>query len=151
MDTTHRPTVSIIRACELAEVSRRTIYNWINAGKIEFKRTLEKREKKAALDAKDRAERKKCRLRSSGRCEVVTQTPKPESSALIVKRCQRRAQHNHHLESGHGRRNRGTSILHERRLDCCALCHQLIEAGVYSPVDPDVAMFADKVRYWSAL
>lgn len=114
-------------------------------------RILEKREKKAALDAKDRAERKKCRIRSSGRCEVIVQTALPECSMLRVKRCQRRAQHNHHLISGSGRRNIGPSILAAHRLDCCSLCHQLIEAAVYYPVDQSEAIYAEKVRYWSTL
>lgn len=39
MNITDRPNVSIAKACELAQVSRRTIYNWINAKKVEFKRT----------------------------------------------------------------------------------------------------------------
>lgn len=34
-----RPTVSILKACQLVGVSRRTIYNWIDAGKIEYLRT----------------------------------------------------------------------------------------------------------------
>ena len=34
-----RKTVSIPRACELVGVSRRTIYNWIAAGKIQYVRT----------------------------------------------------------------------------------------------------------------
>ena len=34
-----RKTVSIPRACELVGVSRRTIYNWISGGKIEYVRT----------------------------------------------------------------------------------------------------------------
>jgi excisionase family DNA binding protein len=34
-----RKTISIIKACELVGVSRRTIYNWIAAGKIEYVRT----------------------------------------------------------------------------------------------------------------
>jgi len=34
-----RKTVSIPRACELVGVSRRTIYNWIAAGKIQYIRT----------------------------------------------------------------------------------------------------------------
>jgi excisionase family DNA binding protein len=36
---TDRQTVSIMKACELAAVSRRTIYNWLNAGKLEHVRT----------------------------------------------------------------------------------------------------------------
>jgi len=34
-----RKTVSIPRACELVGVSRRTIYNWIADGKIQYVRT----------------------------------------------------------------------------------------------------------------
>ena len=34
-----RPTVSIPRACELVGVSRRTIYNWITDGKVQYVRT----------------------------------------------------------------------------------------------------------------
>jgi excisionase family DNA binding protein len=34
-----RKTVSIPHACELVGVSRRTIYNWIAGGKIEYVRT----------------------------------------------------------------------------------------------------------------
>ena len=34
-----RQTVSIMKACELVGVSRRTIYNWIAAGKVEYGRT----------------------------------------------------------------------------------------------------------------
>jgi excisionase family DNA binding protein len=34
-----RQTLSIIKACEVVGVSRRTIYNWISAGKVEYVRT----------------------------------------------------------------------------------------------------------------
>jgi excisionase family DNA binding protein len=34
-----RKTVSIPRACELVGVSRRTIYNWLAAGKVQYVRT----------------------------------------------------------------------------------------------------------------
>ena len=34
-----RKTVSIPKACELVGVSRRTIYNWIASGKIQYIRT----------------------------------------------------------------------------------------------------------------
>ena len=34
-----RKTTSIMKACELVDVSRRTIYNWIASGKIEYVRT----------------------------------------------------------------------------------------------------------------
>lgn len=35
-----RRTVSIVKACELAGVSRRTIYNWMNQNKVEWLRTV---------------------------------------------------------------------------------------------------------------
>ena len=34
-----RKTTSIIKACKLVDVSRRTIYNWIASGKVEYVRT----------------------------------------------------------------------------------------------------------------
>lgn len=34
-----RKTVSIMQACEVVGVSRRTIYNWISGGKVEYVRT----------------------------------------------------------------------------------------------------------------
>lgn len=36
---TERKTISIMKACELVGVSRRTIYNWIAGGKVEYVRT----------------------------------------------------------------------------------------------------------------
>lgn len=37
--TVERKAISIMKACELVGVSRRTIYNWISAGKVEYVRT----------------------------------------------------------------------------------------------------------------
>lgn len=34
-----RQTLSIMKACEAVGVSRRTIYNWMAAGKVEYVRT----------------------------------------------------------------------------------------------------------------
>jgi excisionase family DNA binding protein len=39
MMTLERKTVSIPRACELVGVSRRTLYNWIAGGKVQYVRT----------------------------------------------------------------------------------------------------------------
>jgi excisionase family DNA binding protein len=36
---TDRKTISIMKACELVGVSRRTIYNWIASHKVEYVRT----------------------------------------------------------------------------------------------------------------
>ena len=34
-----RKTISIMKACELVGVSRRTIYNWLAGGKLQYVRT----------------------------------------------------------------------------------------------------------------
>jgi excisionase family DNA binding protein len=34
-----RKTISIMKACDLVGVSRRTIYNWLSSGKVEYVRT----------------------------------------------------------------------------------------------------------------
>jgi excisionase family DNA binding protein len=36
---TDRQTISIMKACEIVGVSRRTIYNWMAGGKVEYVRT----------------------------------------------------------------------------------------------------------------
>jgi hypothetical protein len=100
-------------------------------------RILVKRERKSALDAKDRAERKKCHLRSGMRCEVIEVVSKPEASAIVNKRCKGKVVHNHHLIGGVGRRNIGKSILAAHRLDTCKTCHQDIEAEILVPTDRD--------------
>lgn len=110
-------------------------------------RLLEKRERKARINAEDRAERKKCHIRSGGRCEVVIVTHQPEASAIFEKRCNRRAQHNHHLLGGIGRRNVGASILAEHRIDTCTECHQEIEAALLEPYSFDTAFHAATVKY----
>jgi excisionase family DNA binding protein len=40
MVDTDRKLVTIMKACELACVSRRTMYNWLGSGKLEFVRTV---------------------------------------------------------------------------------------------------------------
>ena len=39
MSQVERKTISIMKACEMVGVSRRTIYNWLSSGKIEYVRT----------------------------------------------------------------------------------------------------------------
>jgi excisionase family DNA binding protein len=34
-----RETLTIMKACQAVDVSRRTIYNWIKTGKVEYVRT----------------------------------------------------------------------------------------------------------------
>jgi excisionase family DNA binding protein len=36
---TERQTLSIMKACEVVGVSRRTIYNWMAGGKVQYVRT----------------------------------------------------------------------------------------------------------------
>lgn len=110
-------------------------------------RLLEKRARKAAIETEDKKQRKFCRLRSGGRCEVIEVRFRPEASAIFSKRCARRASQNHHLLGGVGRRNVGESILAKHRLDTCDLCHTEIEHAVLIPVDQDKAKAAATVRY----
>lgn len=95
---------------------------------------LAKRAKAAELKTRDAKERKLCHLRSGGRCEVIEVTFRPESSAIVSKRCARRASQNHHLQGGVGRKNKGESILHTRRIDTCDCCHLEIEHAVLVPI-----------------
>lgn len=37
--TDERQAVSIAKACEIVGVCRRTMYNWLNSGKVEYVRT----------------------------------------------------------------------------------------------------------------
>jgi excisionase family DNA binding protein len=39
MTVDERQTISIMKACEVVGVSRRTIYNWMAGGKVEYVRT----------------------------------------------------------------------------------------------------------------
>lgn len=110
-------------------------------------RVLVTREKKSAVEAKDRAERAKCHLRSGLRCEVWIVTPQPEQSVIVVKRCKGKAVHNHHLIGGIGKRNVGPSILAAHRIDVCKKCHQDIEAELLIPANRDQAEDAATVQY----
>jgi excisionase family DNA binding protein len=38
-ESNDRKTVSIMQACQLTGVSRRTIYNWLAGGKVQYRRT----------------------------------------------------------------------------------------------------------------
>jgi len=109
---------------------------------------LEKRAKRLRRDAQDVRERKKCHLRSGGRCEVIEVVLLPEKSEMTVFRCKRAARQNHHLLGGVGQRNRGVSILAAHRLDVCPLHHAEITNRVIRPTDPDKARHAATVTYW---
>ena len=109
---------------------------------------LDKQDKDSAVDAKDRIERKKCKARSGGRCEVIERIPGwPNPNAWIPRRCWRRSSQNHHLIGGSGRRNKGKSILAEHRLETCDRCHDEITNHVLVPVDGTLKEDAATVKY----
>lgn len=110
-------------------------------------RVIEKRKKKADLEAEDRRQRNLCHVRSGGRCEVREVLLMPEASAIVTKRCKGRAGHNHHLLGGVGRRNIGPSLLAAHRLDTCLRCHQDIEAEILVPANRDHETDALLVTY----
>lgn len=105
------------------------------------------KERRAALAATDRRQRKLCRLRSGGRCEVVTETARPEASALLVDRCKQKATMNHHLIGGRGARNVGVSILATHRIDVCRFHHDWIHAALLQPTNEDDKHDALTVRF----
>ncbi len=108
---------------------------------------LVKRDKTAALRAKDRAENRQVRLRSGGRCEVLEYLfsfAVPGASVDI--RCRRSAVGEpHHLQGGYGRRNRGPSILAINKLAVCRRCHSEITQNILVPLDKQAD--AAQVRY----
>ena len=108
---------------------------------------LVKRERKAEKESQNRAERKKCHLRSGGRCEVIIVTHAPEQSGIFYKRCRKAARENHHLLGGIGRRNVGASILAQHRLDTCTDHHAEINHNVIEPYVFDEAHDASTVKY----
>lgn len=103
-------------------------------------KALEKRDRLAARDKIDRAERAKVRARSGGRCEVIESVLAVGGavghSRWIKHRCLRAAHQNHHLKGGIGRRNRGVSILAAHRLDVCDRCHADITDKILKAVGP---------------
>lgn len=111
-------------------------------------RLLDKLERKADLDAKDRIERKKCRARSGGQCEVIAVMFRSlEERDDYLHRCPRRASQNHHLIGGSGKRNKGKSILAEHRIDTCDKCHDEITGNVLVPVNRYEREDAATVKY----
>jgi len=98
-------------------------------------RLLAKRERASDLARIDKAESAKVRVRSGGRCEMVELFPNFIGRLSAELRCTHRAAlGNHHLRSGSGRRNRGTSILAEYRLAVCLLHHEEITGHVLQPL-----------------
>jgi len=96
---------------------------------------LAKRERKAAVTARDRAENRKVRARSMNRCET-NERCEGSLKPLWFRYHRGRAQEIHHLKGGIGRRNARDSILARWKLHVCATCHREITAHILVPVDP---------------
>ena len=73
-------------------------------------RALDKQDRKAAIDAMDKSENAKVKIRSGGRCEGVI---------VGEGRCTRRAFSVHHMISGIGVRGRGVSALQKHKQAVC--------------------------------
>ena len=84
---------------------------------------LERRERAAQRRGFDRAENRKVKARSGGRCEVLFA---PDGRHHDDPRCNFRASHVHHMIGGWGKRARGISILAKHKQHVCAPCHQEI-------------------------
>lgn len=94
---------------------------------------------KDRLDIDDE-ESKKVKERSGGQCEVKAFGQR----SRIVKRCQRRAFHVHHMIGGWGKRARGISVKAEHKQHVCADCHSDITAHVLRRIGGDVPMWTDE-------
>jgi hypothetical protein len=106
-------------------------------------KALEKEDKDAARDAKDKRENTKAKKRAKGRCEVWTAV-----IGVGAVPCDHKDTATHHLIGGIGRRNRGKSILAEYKLRVCTECHAAITANILRPTTAEHT--AKTVMYWSA-
>ncbi len=93
---------------------------------------LLKRERAAAIKAKDDAESRKVRKRSGGRCEAEEWVFERQCRS----RCWRRACQVHHMKDGIGVRGRGDSALAQFKQHLCTDCHENIRLHVLVPFDP---------------
>jgi hypothetical protein len=109
-------------------------------------RLLEKKDRRAAIAATDKAENTKVKARSGGQCEVI----EAGTNAIfqkVTRRCPLRASHVHHLISGIGRRNVGKSIEAAHKIHVCEKCHELIHGHVLKPINATEREAAATVRY----
>mgnify|MGYP001577103430 CR=1 FL=1 len=93
---------------------------------------LMKRERHAAVKARDEAESRKVRKRSGGRCEAEEWVFERQCRS----RCRRRASEVHHMKGGIGRRGRGDSALARFKQHLCTDCHENIRLHILVPFDP---------------
>lgn len=89
---------------------------------------------KAGINATDRLESDKARIRANGRCEIFT---------IGIGRCPKRDAHTHHMISGIGRKKIGLSLLSAHKQRTCAACHSLITGHVLK------VLTAGRVPVWT--
>jgi hypothetical protein len=90
----------------------------------------------------DKAENKKVKERSGGRCEVYRRVS--GGSMLIHVQCDRSSAPGvHHMIPGRGNRGRGDSALAECKQDVCFECHRLITEKKLKRVGGDKPHYMD--------
>ena len=77
---------------------------------------VERQQRRACQQARERLENAAVQARSGGRCEVV----------LDGRRCRKAGREVHHLLGGHGRRGRGDSALATHKVHTCVAHHRLM-------------------------
>ena len=102
---------------------------------------LERQQRRACQQARERQENATVRQRSGGRCEVV----------LGATRCRKRGREIHHLLGGHGRRGRGASVRATHKVHACVAHHRLmgltwIEVTWTTPENPVATLRFAQVR-----
>ena len=102
---------------------------------------VERQQRRACQQARERLENTTVRKRSGGRCEVV----------LGGVRCRRAGREVHHLLGGHGRRGRGASVLATHKVDACVEHHRLmslrwIDVTWATPDNPCASIQFEQVR-----
>ena len=102
---------------------------------------VERQQRRACQQARERLENANVRARSGGRCEVV----------LGETRCRKAGREVHHLLGGHGRRGRGDSVLATHKVHTCLDHHRLmslrwIEVTWATPENPMATIRFAQVR-----
>ena len=102
---------------------------------------VERQQRRACQQARDRLENAAVKKRSGGRCEVV----------LDGRRCRKAGREVHHLLGGHGRRGRGASALATHKVHTCVEHHRLmglrwIEVTWATSENPVATIRFDQVR-----
>lgn len=101
---------------------------------------VEKAKRTAKRLATDEDESDKVKVRSGGRCEAVWWGKRNR----VVRRCEKRAIHLHHMIGGWGKRARGKSILAEHKQHLCVECHGLIGGHVLRRVGGELPLWTDE-------